>query len=118
MRLTKLALILALPGVLVACGHDNPPATQVVIQQPSATVTPMAPMPPPPANPELVPPPPVSSTPVVWQPGHWVYTGVGNPPWSWQQGHYMAVPPGATAWVPGQWQQQGSGWVWRDGHWA
>jgi hypothetical protein len=120
MRIAKLALPATLPVLLAltACGGSQPPPTQVIIQQPAPAVTPVAPMPPPPAMSELVPPPPASSTPTVWQPGHWRYTGVGSRPWSWESGQYTAVPPGATAWVPGQWQQQGSGWVWREGHWA
>ncbi len=104
---------------LAGCGESPPPPTTQVIVQPSpATVVPSAPMPPPPAMSELVPPPPVSATPTVWQPGHWRYSGINSSPWSWENGRYVAVPPGATAWVPGQWQQQGSGWVWREGHWA
>jgi hypothetical protein len=129
------ALPLLVPTLLglAACGNSPPPATQVIVQSPPATqvpatqvivqappttVVPSAPMPPPPPISELVPPPPPSATPTVWQPGHWQYTGVSGNPWNWQHGQYVAVPPGATAWVPGQWQDQDGGWVWRSGHWA
>jgi hypothetical protein len=79
----------------------------------------MAPMPPPPAHSELVPPPPPSGVPMVWQPGHWQYTGLAGNPWYWQDGKYVAVPPGANTWVPGVWQQQANGtWMWVSGHWA
>jgi hypothetical protein len=119
MRFTQV-LPLVLPVILgvAACGRSEPPTTQVIVQPAPTTVVPLAPMPPPPAMSELVPPPPVSSVPTVWQPGHWRYSGIGSSPWNWQSGQYVAVPPGASAWVPGQWQQQGSGWVWREGHWA
>jgi hypothetical protein len=107
------------PSLLGLAACDNsPPPTQVVVQAPPASIVPSAPMPPPPPMSELVPPPPVSATPTVWQPGHWRYTGVSGNAWSWQAGQYVAVPPGATAWVPGQWQQLQTGWVWREGHWA
>jgi hypothetical protein len=104
---------------LAACDNSPPPATnQVVVQPPPTTVVPSAPMPPPPPRSELVPPPPASATPTIWQPGHWRYTGVSGNPWNWQGGQYVTVPSGASTWVPGQWQQQGPGWVWREGHWA
>jgi hypothetical protein len=112
---TMLPAILA----LAACDNSPPPeTTQIVVQQPARTIIPSAPMPPPPPMSELVPPPPPSSVPTIWQPGHWRYSGIGGNPWTWESGRYVAVPAGATAWVPGQWQQQGSGWVWREGHWA
>ena len=61
----------------------------------------VAPMPPPPPASELVPPPPQGSGPVVWQPGHWAYTGVPGHPWSWVSGQYVTPPPGGTTWTPG-----------------
>jgi hypothetical protein len=115
------ALPLLVPAVagLSACGAPPPPQTTQVIVQPQPTaVVPAAPMPPPPPMSELVPPPPPSATPPIWQPGHWRYTGIAGNPWRWQGGQYVALPPGVTAWVPGQWQEQGGGWVWREGHWG
>jgi WXXGXW repeat (2 copies) len=115
------ALPLLVPAVagLSACEAPPPPqTTRVVVQAQPAAVVPAAPMPPPPPMSELVPPPPPSATPPIWQPGHWRYTGIAGNPWSWQGGQYVALPPGVTAWVPGQWQEQGGGWVWREGHWA
>lgn len=113
----------ALPAILglAACSitttaPQQPP--QVVIQQAVPAVMPVSPGPPPAPMSELVPPPPVSSQPTVWQPGHWRYSGIAGNPWSWVSGQYVALPPGASAWVPGQWQQQAGGWVWREGHWA
>jgi hypothetical protein len=116
------ALAVIVPGMLAlsACVQAPPPASSQVIVQPSPTTTvvPASPTSPPAPMAEVVPPPPVSATPTVWQPGHWRYTGINSAPWSWENGHYTAVPAGATAWVPGQWQQQGGGWVWREGHWG
>src|SRR3954462_4572964 len=110
-----LPLMLPVMFGLAACDTSTPPqSTQVIVQAPPTTIVPAAPMPPPPPMSELVPPPPASSTPTIWQPGHWRYTGIGGNPWTWQSGQYVAVPPGAAAWVPGQWQQQGGGWVWRE----
>jgi hypothetical protein len=120
MRL-RFALTLLVPAAigLAGCGGSPPPQQTTLIVQPQpTTVVPTAPMPPPPPMPELVPPPPPSATPTVWQPGHWKYSGIAGNSWTWQQGQYVTVPSGATAWVPGQWQQQAGGWVWRDGHWA
>lgn len=119
MRIAHIILPVTVPALLAlaACGSDPRP-TQVIIQQPAPVVTPTAPMPPPRPMSELVPPPPVSASPTVWQPGHWSYTGVSSAPWQWHDGHYVAVPPGAKAWVRGEWQQQGDGWAWREGHWA
>jgi hypothetical protein len=116
------ALPMLVPAMLglTACVETSPPPqnTQVVVQQPPATVVSSAPTPPPPPMSELVPPPPPSAVPMVWQPGHWQYNGVSGNGWNWQAGQYVAVPQGATAWVPGQWQQQATGWVWREGHWS
>jgi hypothetical protein len=114
------ALPLIVPAMLglTACGGPPPQTTQVVVQPASTTIVPSAPTPPPPPMSELVPPPPPSATPTVWQPGHWRYSGISTNPWAWDSGRYVAVPPGASAWVPGQWQLQGGGWVWQEGHWA
>jgi hypothetical protein len=92
----------------------------VIIQQPAqpATVA-EAPAPPPPPHSELVPPPPQGAGPVVWQPGHWEFTGIAGNEWAWQSGQYVPAPAGVTTWVPGRWMQQpNGGWSWIDGHWA
>ncbi|MBV8456774.1 MAG: hypothetical protein JO122_09200 [Acetobacteraceae bacterium] len=68
----------------------------------------------------MVPSPPAGAATVVWQPGHWAYTGttLGNP-WTWIPGRYVTPPPGETTWIPGQWQQSPDGnWQWLPGHWA
>jgi hypothetical protein len=113
---------LALPALLAlaACGSPPPQTTQIIVQpQPRMETADVAPVPPPPPHSELVPPPPTGSQPMVWQPGHWQYTGAAGNPWFWADGKYVAVPPGSTTWVPGSWQQQSGGsWLWVQGHWA
>jgi|ERR1700722_10182458 hypothetical protein len=115
------ALISALTG-LGAC-VNVPPAreTQVIVQPPAqpAVAAFVAPGPPPAPQAELVPPPPQGAGTVVWQPGHWMFTGMAGNPWSWQPGQYVPPPMGQTTWVPGHWAQQYSGgWAWVEGHWA
>jgi hypothetical protein len=121
-RTLMAATLLCAPLALAACG-DSPQPTQVIVQQPPAQaampVAMVSPAPPPPAQSELVPPPPQGAGNVVWQPGHWRYTGAAGNPWTWQPGLYVSVPPGQSVWTPGRWQQQPSGgWVWAEGHWA
>jgi len=121
-RISSALFVLALPAALGACYRSEPQRdTRVIIQQqpqPQQTVA-LAPGPPPTPRAELVPPPPQGTGPVIWRPGHWVYTGIAGNEWSWQPGQYMSPPVGETTWVPGHWvQQPNGGWYWVDGHWA
>lgn len=111
-------IVIGATGLLLAACSSPPPPTQVIVQPSPAGVVAASPTAPPPPMHEIVPPPPASTKPVIWQPGHWRYTGISPNPWSWESGQYVAVPSGATAWVPGSWSRQGSGWVWEQGHWA
>ena len=92
---TATALVTALVG-LSACVNVPPPReTQVIVQSPPQQVaTVIAPGPPPPPHAELVPPPPQGAGPVVWQPGHWMFTGMTGNPWSWQPGQVPATTAG------------------------
>jgi hypothetical protein len=114
-------LVPVLFGLSACVNVPAPRGTQVIVQpapQQVATVL-AAPGPPPPPHSELVPPPPQGARPVVWQPGHWQYTGMAGNPWSWQPGQYVPPPLGQTTWIPGQWLQQPTGaWSWSEGHWA
>jgi hypothetical protein len=113
---------LALPVLmgLSACVSAPPERnTQIIVQPPPAQQVLLAPGPPPQPHAELVPPPPQGAGPVVWQPGHWLFTGVPGRAWSWQPGQYVPPPVGQTTWVPGHWAQQPNGqWAWMEGHWA
>ena len=88
-------------ALLAGCVATAPPPTptQIVVQQPPSQVM-LAPGPPPPPNAELVPPPPQGAGPVVWQPGHWRYTGIAGAQWAWVQGQYMPPPPGMSILAP------------------
>jgi hypothetical protein len=116
------SMLMLLPALALAgCVTTNPmPESSTVLvapSQPEVALT--APVPPPPPQTELVPPPPTGSGPVVWQPGHWTYTGTSINPWTWVAGHYVTPPYGQTTWIPGQWQRTPAGaWVWVSGHWA
>jgi hypothetical protein len=73
------------------------------------------PLPAPPLLAETVPKPPVSEDPLIWQPGHWEWSG-GSYVWSaglwvkreghgtnWQDGYWAPGPTGGWVWVPAHW---------------
>jgi len=73
------------------------------------------PNPPPPAViPESIPKPPVTEDPVIWQPGHWEWQGLG---YVWQQGQWIPRAGHGTEWQDGYWALQDKTWVWIPGHW-
>ncbi|HWE76162.1 MAG TPA: hypothetical protein VG328_23580 [Stellaceae bacterium] len=72
----------------------------------------IAPSAPPTVREEIIPPAP--STDVVWQPGHWAWTGSQ---YTWVSGVYVARPRPQVAWVPGHWDRGSNGWTWVDGYW-
>jgi hypothetical protein len=72
----------------------------------------IAPAAPPAIREEVVPPAPTAD--VVWQPGHWSWSGSQ---YVWVNGVYVARPRPQVAWVPGHWDQSPNGWAWVDGYW-
>jgi hypothetical protein len=64
--------------------------------------------------PETMTKPPVSPQPLVWQPGHWDWTGSS---FVWTAGQYVDATGHSRNWMPGWWEETSSGWVWRPGHW-
>jgi hypothetical protein len=81
----------------------------------SGCVTTTTPYPPvPPLRSETVPLPPVSATPLVWQPGHWDWTGSG---YAWQAGTYVPEDTHSNLFMPGYWQHTDAGWTWQPAHW-
>jgi len=70
---------------------------------------------PPPDKVEQRPLPPLSEEQLVWQPGHWDWTGGG---YEWQPGRYVPLGGHSTNWMPGWWDRDAAGvWVWRPPHW-
>ena len=84
--------------LLAGCAADVPPA----------------PIPPPPTA-ETVPLPPVSATPLIWQPGHWDWTGTA---FIWAPGQFVPRAGHGEYWMPGFWDRIDSGWIWRPAHWT
>jgi WXXGXW repeat (2 copies) len=83
--------------ILAGCAGDNPPAP---------VPAPMA---------ESIPKPPVSPTPMIWQAGHWDWTGSA---YVWVPGQFVAAEGHGNLWMPGYWEKTVSGWVWHAAHWT
>jgi WXXGXW repeat (2 copies) len=58
--------------------------------------------------------PPVTGVPLVWQPGHWDWTGSG---YVWSQGEWVSPAGQGQLWMHGWWMQTPSGWAWQPPHW-
>jgi hypothetical protein len=93
---TSAAVLLASLLALGACGPSAPPA----------------PIPAP--LPESIPKPPVSASQMIWQPGHWDWTGSS---YVWVPGQFVEAAGHGSDWMPGWWEKTDSGWAWRPGHW-
>jgi WXXGXW repeat (2 copies) len=64
---------------------------------------------------ETVPNPPVTTTPLIWQPGHWNWNGAN---YVWEGGQYVPRTGLSGIWQPGYWTRGPSGgWVWQPAHW-
>jgi YXWGXW repeat-containing protein len=118
------AVLLALPVLAVAAGpcaaaslssSQQRDALPLQVAQSTSTVI-IAPSAPPPIRAEVVPPPPAGeSTLVIWQQGHWAWSGTN---WVWVAGQYVTPPAPKVVWDPGHWVQQSDGtWKWVDGQW-
>ena len=62
---------------------------------------------------ERIPPPPHGPR-MVWEPGHWQWTGNS---YSWIGGHYVRPGRSNAQWVHGHWANQGGRQVWVPAHW-
>jgi hypothetical protein len=81
----------------------------------ACAITPANPYPPvPPLPAESLPLPPVTVTPLIWQPGHWDWTGAG---YAWQPGAYVPRGDHSDQWLPAHWALVGGAWVWQPAHW-
>jgi hypothetical protein len=63
---------------------------------------------------ELVPKPPRSSVPLIWQPGHYDWTGQT---FVWVAGHWVDRAGHGTLWQDGYWTQRDGTYVWVPAHW-
>jgi hypothetical protein len=79
--------------------------------QPTGYANPYPPVPAP--QQEQIPLPPVTTTPLIWQPGHWDWNGST---YVWTPGSYVPRD-GHSLWQPGYWAQTSGGWTWQPGHW-
>ena len=68
----------------------------------------------PPLQAETIPNPPVTATPLLWQPGHWSWTGAG---YVWNPGRYVPRDGHGNLFMPGYWKQTPTGYVWEHAHW-
>jgi hypothetical protein len=99
--LRPLAAVLC-AGALADCAAPSPPAVN--------------PYPPVPALlQEEMPKPPVTAEPLIWQPGHWDWTGDG---YTWASGQYVPAQGHGNLWAPGWWSRTPTGWVWLPPHWT
>ena len=63
---------------------------------------------------ETIPKPPVSPTSLIWQPGHWDWTGSA---YVWIPGQYVGQADHGGLWMPAYWERTESGWVWHPARW-
>ena len=68
----------------------------------------------PPLVTEGVPAPPPSRTVLIFQPGHWDWTGAR---YRWVTGMWVERSGHGTLWQDGYWDGVGAGTVWVPGHW-
>ena len=69
----------------------------------------------PPPQPEVMDKPPVTTTPLIWQPGHWDWAGSG---YAWTHGAFVPREGHSELWMPGYWAQTpDGGWSWQPPHW-
>jgi hypothetical protein len=103
--MSKPILVVALLGACLLAGCATTTTTNVA--------NPFPPVPPPMA--ETIPNPPVSPVALLWQPGHWDWSGTG---YVWQPGEYVPAAGHGALFQTGYWQPTPSGWVWVKAHWT
>jgi hypothetical protein len=64
---------------------------------------------------EVIPKPPVSGQQLLWQPGHWDWTGGG---YVWAGGEYVPAAGHGNLWMPVWWARTDAGWTWQPAHWT
>ena len=69
----------------------------------------------PPLAAEVIPKPPVTGEQLLWQPGHWDWSGGG---YVWARGEYVPAASHGNLWMPGWWSRTDAGWTWQPAHWT
>ncbi len=64
---------------------------------------------------EVMGKPPVTETLLIWQPGHWDWTGAG---YEWIPGGFVPRGTHSDLWMPGYWDRTDQGWRWVPAHWV
>ncbi len=82
-------------------------------QPPPRSENPYPPVPP--LISETIPKPPITAEALMWQPGHWDWSGGG---YVWAKGEYVPAAGHGNLWMPGWWSRSESGWVWHPAHWT
>jgi hypothetical protein len=98
-------VIAAVLSVALLAGCTPPEATTVTNAHPPV----------PALIPETIPKPPVSAETLIWQPGHWDWTGGG---YVWQRGQYVPAAGHGYLWMQGYWDHTPAGWTWQPAHWT
>jgi hypothetical protein len=102
MRPTRILAALLGISLLAGCVFRSP-----------ATENPYPPVPD--LLPETMSKPPVTAEPLIWQPGHWDWTGTG---YVWANGQFVPAQGHGNLWVPGWWSRTPDAWVWQPPHWT
>jgi len=68
----------------------------------------------PPVLAEDVPAPPRSPVTLIWQPGHYDWTGTG---YAWVRGEWVDRAGHGSLWQDGYWRRSGQAPVWVPAHW-
>ncbi len=58
--------------------------------------------------------PPVTAEQLLWQPGHWDWTGSG---YAWTAGEWVPAAGHGGRFMPGWWSKTPAGYVWQPPHW-
>ena len=69
----------------------------------------------PPLMDDPMPKPPVTADALVWQPGHWDWTGSD---YVWHHGLYIPAAGHGPLWQPGWWNRTAAGWRWERAQWV
>ena len=81
---------------------------------PAGCASPAPPPPVPAPLAEVAPKPPVTTTPLILQPGHWNWTGNS---YVWEPAQFVPSEGHSNMWMTGYWALANGAWVWQPAHW-